>query len=512
METCFRLSLLLAFLIISVYAKNPKQDHIFVFEGEHLTIDCAGGDQANILKYREKAESDPIIYYFGTTARAGAPKEITARQEGNDYFYDINKANLTNGGEYECDWTPENDETNHYVNIVDNSTLKCPEFPDHVMAGEAIEGLNCSISKFGTVIHSWLNNADKAEALNLDFTVVDAEGNPVKVEYAETQDSIIAKVVDLKLSKEQNGTTLSCKFVSMHKTDVSCQSNAAQVHWKASGLKIDAPENAEIGKAFEAKCDLTDAGNPQNPIVFKVNDVESSSFNVTPTKDQGPAVNVSCIVGDLVDAKSIPLHAGPESIEPSVEKIEAKAGEKLDFACTMPVEPYPAAVISYKVGGEDIEPNATATADFNDKEITCTAVNTVSGHKVSGKIPLDIKFAPMAKKSEETVEDELDSSVALDCSLPANPTPTYAWSFSPKDSANSSPKPSAVKTTSAKHEIAKLAPEDLGTYICTATNELGTAQKTFTLNEKESNAADAILVPNLIILVLAFLSSTLNFQ
>jgi len=257
---------------------------------------------------------------------------------------------------------------------------------------------------------------------------------------------------------------------------------------------------------------LTDAGNPQNPIVFKVNDVESSSFNVTPTKDQGPAVNVSCIVGDLVDAKSIPLHAGPESIEPSVEKIEAKAGEKLDFACTMPVEPYPAAVISYKVGGEDIEPNATATADFNDKEITCTAVNTVSGHKVSGKIPLDIKFAPMAKKSEETVEDELDSSVALDCSLPANPTPTYAWSFSPKDSANSSPKPSAVKTTSAKHEIAKLAPEDLGTYICTATNELGTAQKTFTLNEKESNAADAILVPNLIILVLAFLSSNLNFQ
>ena len=58
----------------------------------------------------------------------------------------------------------------------DNSTLKCPEFPDHVMAGEAIEGLNCSISKFGTVIHSWLNNAEKAEALNLDFTVVDAEG------------------------------------------------------------------------------------------------------------------------------------------------------------------------------------------------------------------------------------------------------------------------------------------------------------------------------------------------
>ena len=52
----------------------------------------------------------------------------------------------------------------------------------------------------------------------------------MKVEYDDTFDTITARVVDLKLTKEQNGTTLTCKFASMHTNVTECKSNAAIVH------------------------------------------------------------------------------------------------------------------------------------------------------------------------------------------------------------------------------------------------------------------------------------------
>ena len=48
--------------------------------------------------------------------------------------------------------------------------------------------------------------------------------------YEETSGQLTAKVVDLKLTKEQDGMVLTCKFVSKHGTKVSCESNAAEVH------------------------------------------------------------------------------------------------------------------------------------------------------------------------------------------------------------------------------------------------------------------------------------------
>ena len=40
------------------------------------------------------------------------------KEEGDDRWYVIEKATLPDGGEYECDWSAENDETNHYVNVI----------------------------------------------------------------------------------------------------------------------------------------------------------------------------------------------------------------------------------------------------------------------------------------------------------------------------------------------------------------------------------------------------------
>jgi len=509
METCFRISLLIATVCLSVYAKNPTKDHIFVFEGETLTIDCAGGEAEPILQYRHFASEDPITYFIGAKVRTKEAQNITARQNGNDIYYEIKEAVLDDGGEYECDWTAANDETNHYVNVIDASTIQCPEFTGPVMADEPVNNLSCSITKFGTVIHDWLKDPTKADALGLKFTIVDSQGNDVKVVYEETQDTLVAKVADLALSKEQNGTTLSCKIVSVHGTDATCTSNEAQVHWKASGLEIAAPEIAEIGKAFEVKCPLVDSGNPPAPVVFKVNDVETADFNVTGTKELGPVLNVSCAAGDVQSAKSVLLYADPESVTPSVEIIPAEEGDKLEFACTAE-ESYPDALIAYKIGGMDVEPNATAKAEYNGKEITCTATNTVSRNQVTGQIALNIKFAPRSTSAAESVEGVFEEAAALDCSMDANPAPTFQWTFTPKDSDNSSPKPRALETDSAKHEITSLTPEDLGSYVCKATNDFGSFEKTFTLQEKEANVAVALLAP--ITLILSFLSTTLNIQ
>lgn len=496
MATFSHISLFISALILSVYANDPRFDHIFVFEGEHLTIDCTGGTQENILKYRKlSTDADPIVYFYGATQRDSGADGIVPRVEGLDVWYEIDKAEKRHGGEYECDWSKVNDEMNHYVNVVDYDTLVCPEFKAPVIVGESVTGLECTISKAGTVHHEWLlNNTDH---MGLDFTIVDSEGNPVKVEYDDTFDTITARVVDLKLTKEQNGTTLTCKFASMHTNVTECKSNAAIVHWPAS-VTVDAPDMAEIGLPFAVKCDLEDAGNPETTVEVKLNDVVTADLNITATKEQGPALNVSCHAGGIVDVKSVLLHAGPESIDASAEKIEVAEGENMEFGCTLPEETYPSADIVYKIGAMVVESNATAKAEYNGKKIICTAINPVSKQQATKEIALDIKFKPTVNgASTIPLSEEIDQLVILNCDISANPEPTYSWTLTPKDGNTTK-----LGETSSQLRIEELASEAVGAYVCLATNEHGSANVQFDLSEKvmEGGNPAAIAIPIIIVL------------
>jgi len=504
MATFTNISLLISALILSVYAANPQFDHIFVFEGEKLTIDCTGGHQETILKYRKLADdADPTIYFFGDQQRDDAANGIVARKEGLNVFYEIAKANKSHGGEYECDWSKENDEMNHYVNIVDYDTLACPEFKNPVTAGEVIPDLECSISKAGTVIHDWLVN--KTEHMGLDFTIVDSEGNPVEVEYDDTFDSIKARPVNFKLTKEQNGATLTCKFGSMHGNVTECKSNAAVVQWPASGLSVDAPDMAEIGKELVVQCDLDDAGNPE------VN-VTEPNITITPTKENGPVLNVSCQAGDITETKSIKLHLGPESIKSGNESVTFVEGESMSgLVCEVEGEVYPeeAKEIEYSLGDKKIElTELIAKPEFNGEEIVCKATNPVSGKQASSSIKINIKFKPMISgASTISVAEERDQAVVLQCSVSANPEPTYSWTFTQKDATNAT----KLEVTGSTIRIEKLSPEDVGIYACEATNEHGSASQTMELTEKESNAA----VKNLLstsLLTITWVFSTLLLQ
>ena len=66
----------------------------------------------------------------------------------------------------------------------------------------------------------------------------------VDVVYEEAEDIIIAKIDPLKLYKWQNGTTLMCKFVSMHNTETSCTTSPIDVYCDESGTLI--------GKIFQS--------------------------------------------------------------------------------------------------------------------------------------------------------------------------------------------------------------------------------------------------------------------
>jgi hypothetical protein len=496
--------LLIVTLILSVYADEYRFDHIFVFEGEPLTIDCTGGKQSTILKYRKLAsDPDPIVYFYHKDRRDDAALGIEPRTESEDshnIWYEIEKAEKKHGGEYECDWSKENDELNHYVNIVDKDTLSCPEFPALVEPGALIPNLTCSISKSGTIVHDWLVN--KIEHLNLDFTIVDSAGNPVAVEYDETFDSITAKVVDLKLSKEQNGTTLTCKFASMSKNVSECKSNAALVQWSPSGLSVDAPDMAEIDKAFAAKCDLDDAGNPEAATLLKINDVASTDTEIIATLEQVPVLNISCHAGDLVARKAVLLHLGPESVKAAPEEIEAKEGDSMVFACELPEKLYPGAEITYKIDGKVVATNLTAKAEHNGKKIFCTAKNTLSMKEATANISMNVQFKPSTSRASVPITEELDTELVLDCDVSANPEPTYTWSFTPKDASANDTKD--LSETGAQYRIEKLSAEEVGSYVCKATNEHGSAVVQIDLSQKEANAAVKTVFSSYLIMIVAW--------
>jgi len=221
-------------LLVSIFhgAKSGDhlRDHIFVFNNESLVVDCTGHSTDAILMYRKVHDDDPQIYFLGDVRRGG-PERITARKEGDhDMFYTIKAAAPEDGGEYECDWTADNDELNHYVNIVEKSSLICPEVKSPVLAGETMEGIQCSISKTGTLVKEWLNDESKADVMRLKFSIEDSEGKPFAVEYEEAADKLIVTATDLRLHKDHNNTAIVCKFVSTEGTEATCKTDPIQVN------------------------------------------------------------------------------------------------------------------------------------------------------------------------------------------------------------------------------------------------------------------------------------------
>jgi hypothetical protein len=314
MGSKLQLSLLVTSLFITVYAKNPITDHIFIFTGEALVIDCLakGVDADPILMYREKLSDQPDVYYIGGASRPVTPKNLKAMKENeHDYHYTYENAQPANAGEYECDWTKALDETNHYVNIIDKESLSCPSFSNPITSDVAIEGLECAVDKTGLLAPGWLNN--KTDEMGLDFKVLDAAGNALEVSYVETETQLIAKVVEeVKLTREQHGAKLTCVFKSLAGTEQQCESNAADVQWPAAGLELEANDFVESGSEILIKCDIDDVGNPATSLQLKIGDEvqNETAVTVTATEEVGGSIEAECSAGTLTKSRSIKITSG----------------------------------------------------------------------------------------------------------------------------------------------------------------------------------------------------------
>lgn len=487
-------------LVVSVYAVDPRLDHIFVFEGGFLDIDCAGGDQAPILNYRQRPDSSEhkTIFYGEINRDKEYADIIPVKKDGNDVHYEIKSAKLSQGGEYECDWSSDKDEWNHYVNVVDYDTISCPTFTNPITENTVIPGLECSIVKAGAIVEEFINSTEK---MNLKFDILDSAGNPVKVVYEEVYEKMTAKVDGLMLTRKQHGTKLVCQFTDIHGNVSKCESNEAVVNWPAEGVAVEAPDMAVIGESFNASCSFDDPGNPQQTPVLMINGEEKADGpSVGATKEHGAQVNVTCKAGEVVKTKAVLLHFGPESAKASVEKLELMDGDKMEFSCSAPEETFPAVEIVYKIGDMEIEPNATAGPHHHGKSIDCFVINTVSKQQAKASIPLNVKFSPKSVAGLKTLEEDLDAPVELDCVVAANPLPTYSWFFTKKDAQNAT----QLSESGSKLKIEKLSSEDVGAYKCHAINEFGRAIVQFDLSEKAKTGGNpaAIAIPIIIVLII----------
>jgi len=232
-------TIILTFLLSGI---SGIKDHVFVFENESVTIDCTEGDEQQdpILLYRKQLKDDPKTYFVGGTERPGTPKGFSVEKVGEfDFLYKIEAAQKENGGEYECDWDSTQDELNHYVNVVDKSSLVCPDVPSMILAGENIEGVECTISKSGALVKEWLSDYSKRDELGLKFTIEDHRGIPFAVTYEETADSLTATAMHASLSKRENGTSIVCKFVTTHGTETKCLTDKIQVYCDETNKETD---------------------------------------------------------------------------------------------------------------------------------------------------------------------------------------------------------------------------------------------------------------------------------
>ncbi|KAK2916675.1 hypothetical protein QQF64_025247 [Cirrhinus molitorella] len=111
--------------------------------------------------------------------------------------------------------------------------------------------------------------------------------------------------------------------------------------------------------------------------------------------------------------------------------------------------------------------------------------------KTSISLNAEVHYKPKHSNSTETIIK--NDQVLLDCTVKANPAPTYTWhSEHLKEKSSSSKLPSST-----------LSP---GNYTCTATNSLGKDSKVFIVKQKDRTTFWAIVIPGVLVALALIIS------
>ncbi|XP_066530772.1 intercellular adhesion molecule 1-like [Hoplias malabaricus] len=89
----------------------------------------------------------------------------------------------------------------------------------------------------------------------------------------------------------------------------------------------------------------------------------------------------------------------------------------------------------------------------------------------SEPLSMNVHYKPEFFNSTETF-DQTDKNRTLNCTVRANPLPTYSWS-------------SPTQSEEFKGAVFTVPPYDIGNYSCTAKNQYGSAEKLFIIRKKD---------------------------
>ncbi|EDO34079.1 predicted protein, partial [Nematostella vectensis] len=145
-----------------------------------------------------------------------------------------------------------------------------------------------------------------------------------------------------------------------------------------------------------------------------------------------------------------------------------RAGETITLTCAVAGNPTPSVFWSKAGSGHSTSGNVFTKASATKADTgqyVCTAVNTVTGNTQTrtASTYVMVKYKPsiLSKSPDQTV-NETTGSLKLTCNSDGYPAPTVTWS-----------RDGQVVSRTSVYNSNSVTRSEAGTYMCTATNEMG---------------------------------------
>uniref|UniRef100_A0A3Q1I307 Ig-like domain-containing protein n=2 Tax=Anabas testudineus TaxID=64144 RepID=A0A3Q1I307_ANATE len=199
----------------------------------------------------------------------------------------------------------------------------------------------------------------------------------------------------------------------------------------------------------------------------------------------------------------------PAVVEPNNAIVVAQ-GEDLEATCNA-LSSLKTNTAWFKNGKEVLQGHTlnlkNASFDTAGTYVCVVTVPEIKGMETSATFQVDVKGPPKIIEPDNTeVEESFENSVDLSCVVRGFPAPSITWSTADGKVLKES---SQTVTDEGVEGVVKVKVTSDITVVCTASNEYGTDQLTFSIKAKGSGVVIAVII--ICILLLAILGSVLYF-
>ncbi|XP_061080635.1 intercellular adhesion molecule 5 isoform X4 [Conger conger] len=222
----------------------------------------------------------------------------------------------------------------------------------------------------------------------------------------------------------------------------------------------------------------------------------SSTFLITPiSADDG--AQYSCVAE---------LELGPEGPQPSPEvksdplsitvlykpritecpaQEKLRESETLDTLVSCRAEGNPSPMVTWYIDQSEFN-SSTPLTKRDGGQYTLIAKNSYGA--ANHTLQIEVLYPPTFELEREEVNVTHGEEVILECLAEGNPTPELTWNTTAAENPHVSTR---GRQSNATISISRATSANASVYTCYATNNLGTASKTFTVTVKETDAAES---------------------